>query len=109
MHAFNGYADAFILQRIGLSNSGGNFEGLTDFYLRYNRSGILGNITFKGSLHYFLDDSLSETYGYEADAVFIKPINDNLKAILKAAYFHADDDGPFSDIKQVSVELNYSF
>ena len=109
VHAFNGYADAFVLQRIGLSNSGGNFEGITDIYLKYKQSGILGNMTFKSSLHYFLDDSLSNSYGYEADAVLIKPINENLKAILKAAYFQADSEGPFSDIKQVSVELNYTF
>ena len=109
VHAFNGYADAFILQRIGLNNAGGNFEGLTDIYLRYNQSGIFGNMTFKSSLHYFLDDSLDTSYGYEIDAVLIKPINENLKAILKAAYFQADSEGPFSDIKQVSVELNYKF
>lgn len=109
VHAFNGFADAFVLNRIGLSNSGGEFEGITDIYVGYNRTGILGNMTFKSSFHYFLDDSLSTTYGHEIDAVLIKPINDNLKAILKAAYFQSDSEGPFNDIKQVTVELNYTF
>ena len=109
VHAFNGWADAFVLQRIGLSNSGGEFEGLTDLYVGYNRTGILGNMTFKSAIHYFLDDSLSEAYGYEFNAVLIKPINENLKAVLKAAYFRADDEGPFNDIRQVTMDLNYSF
>jgi len=109
VHAFNGFADAFILHRIGLTNSGGAYDGLTDFYVGYTQGGLPWNMTFKGFVHYFMDDSMSTTYGWEADAVLIKPFSKNLKGILKAAYFDADDDGPFSDIKQVSVELNYTF
>ncbi|MBK1829133.1 alginate export family protein [Verrucomicrobiaceae bacterium R5-34] len=109
VHAFNGFADAFILNRIGLTNSGGAYEGITDFYVGYTQGGLPWNMTFKGFLHYFMDDSMDGSYGWEVDAVLIKPFNKQLKGILKATYFDADDDGPFSDIEQVSVELNYSF
>jgi len=110
VHAFNGYADAFILQRFGLNNAGGNYEGLTDFRVGFTQAGLPGNMTFKLFGHYFLDDSLSDSYGWEVDAVLVKPINKNLKAILKAAYFNADDDAAgYSDIKQVSLGFNYSY
>ena len=109
VHAFNGFADAFVLQRIGLSNAGGAYEGLTDFYVRYTQKGLPYGIIFKGSAHYFTDDSMDTNYGYEIDAVFIKAFREDLKGILKAAYFNADSEGPFADIKQVSLELNYTF
>ncbi len=108
VHAFNGFADAFILQRIGLNTASG-YDGMTDAYVGYIRGGLPGNMTFKSFLHYFMDDSMSNTYGWEIDAVLVKPFSKNVKGILKAAYFNADDDAGFSDIKQVSVEMNYSF
>lgn len=109
VHAFNGFADAFVLNRIGLTNSGGSYEGITDFYLDYTKKGLPCGLVFKGIAHYFMDDSIDETYGYEVDAVLIKAFTPDLKGILKAAYFNADSDSSYSDIKQVSLGLNYSF
>lgn len=108
VHAFNGFADAFILQRIGLTNAGG-FDGLTDAYIGYIRKGLPWGLTFKGFAHYYTDDSIDNSYGWEVDAVLVKKFNENLTGILKAAYFEADNDAGFSDIKQVSMEMNYKF
>ncbi len=108
VHAFNGFADAFILQRIGLNGGpGGNYNGITDIYLGYVKKGLPGGITFKGFLHYFADAGLNDTYGYEADAVFVKKFNDNLTGVMKAAYFSGEDF--YEDIKQVSLQLDYKF
>lgn len=108
VHAFNGFADAFILQRIGLNKGpGGNYDGLTDFYLGYVKPGLPCGLTFKGFLHAFMDGDLDATYGYEADAVLVKKFNDDLSGLLKAAYFSGEDY--YEDIKQVSVQLDYKF
>ena len=107
VHAYNGFADAFIGQRIGLNNKGGNYDGLTDFYLGYVKGGLPGGLTFKGFLHYFMDGELSDSYGYEADAVLVKKFNSSLTGLLKASYFVGDDF--YDDIKQVSVQLDYKF
>ncbi len=108
VHAFNGFADAFILQRIGLNNGpGGNYNGLTDVYLGYVKPGLPGGITFKGFLHAFLDGDADKVYGYEADAVLVKKFSDSMTGLLKAAYFTGDEY--YEDIKQVSIQLDYTF
>ncbi len=107
VHAFNGFTDAFIGQRIGLNNKVGNYNGITDFYLGYVKGGLPYGITFKGFLHYFIDGQMDNTYGYEADAVLVKKFNKDMTGILKASYFVGDDF--YEDIQQLSVELNYRF
>lgn len=109
VHAFNGFADAFILQRIGLNDNGGAYDGMADLYLGYVRPGLPGGLTFKGFLHYFMDDGFSDAYGWEADAVLVKKINDNLTGIVKAAWFEADSGNGYSDIQQISAELTYKY
>ena len=107
VHAFNGFADKFILERIGLTD---NLEGLSDFYVKAATK--VGGVVVKGALHHFRDDSFSETYGWEADVVVVKALNENTKLIGKFAYFFGDDDGPAatsSDIGQLSVQLDYKF
>lgn len=108
-HAPFGFADAFLLQQIGLNNAGGNFDGIFDAYLKYAKTGLPGGLTFKGDLHYFANEDLSVTYGYEADMVLVKKITDNLTALVKAAYFVADDGSGYSDIAQVTFDLGYKF
>lgn len=109
VHAFNGFADAFVLQRIGLNDHGGAYDGLSDLYLGFIRPGLPAGITFKGFVHYFMDDGFSDAYGWEADGVLVKKFNDHLNGILKAAYFSADGGGEYKDIQQVTAELNYKF
>jgi len=104
VHAFNGWADAFIGNRIGLAD----FEGIADFYLKYSQK-LPAGFTFKLHGHYFLDDSLSNAYGYEVDALLVKSFKPNLKGLVKAGFFFGDDDFGRPDIQQVTAELNYSF
>ena len=108
VHAFNGFADAFIGQRIGL-NDANDYDGLADIYVSYVRP-LPCDYTFKAFAHYFLDDGFGDSYGYEFDAVLVKKIDENLSAGLKLAFFFEDDgsDG-FEDIQQVTFDLNYSF
>lgn len=109
VHAFNGFADAFVLQRIGLNDAGGAYDGLADIYCTYTRPDLPGGLHLKGSLHYFLDDGFSDEYGWEADLVLVKTLNDNLKGLVKVAHFDAASDSGYADIRQVSAELIYSF
>ncbi len=106
VHAFNGYADAFIAQRLGLP--GASWDGLTDFYV--GAATKVKDVVLKGRVHAFFDDSLSDQYGWEADLVAVKPINENTKILAKAAYFVGEEGTPFSqDIQQFSIQLDYSF
>ncbi len=108
VHAYNGFADAFILQRIGLnSGPGGNYNGITDFYASYVKKGLPGGLVFKGFLHLFMNGSLDDTYGYEADAVLVKKFTDDFTGLAKLSYFSGDDF--YDDIKQVSFQVDYKF
>ena len=109
VHAFNGFADAFIGQRIGLNNAMG-YHGLADLYLSYVRPALPWDLTFKGFGHYFLDDGFSNSYGWELDGVLAKKFNDNLSALMKLAFFFENDgsDG-YEDIQQVSLQFDYKF
>jgi len=105
VHAFNGFADAFIGERLGLTD---NLDGISDFYVRAATK--VNGVVLKGAVHHFRDDSFDETYGWEADVVAVKAINDSTKAIAKFAYFFGDNEGPISnDIKQFSLQLDYKF
>lgn len=109
LHAFNGFADVFVMQRAGLNDSGGAYEGLTDMYLGYVQSGLPLDLTFKGYGHAFMDDHSGNVYGYEADAVLEKDFSSNMKGILKGASFIAEKGSGFPDTTQFTVELNITF
>ncbi len=106
VHAFNGYADQFIGDRLGLNNT--RIDGLSDIHLKASTK--VAGVVVKAAVHHFRDQSFSEAYGWEADLVLVKPINANAKALAKFAYFFGDDDSAVStDIGQFSVQLDYSF
>ena len=105
VHAFNGFADAFIGNRLGLVDT---WDGITDLYV--GASMKVSDVVLKGTAHAFYDDSLSEQYGWEIDMVAVKPINKNTKILAKAAYFIGEEGTTFSkDIQQFSIQLDYSF
>ena len=107
VHAFNGFADAFIFNRIGLPFANADYDGLTDFYTSFSQTSLPGDLSLKGFLHYYMDGDLDATYGYEADLVLTKKLNSSTTALLKAAYFKGEDF--YQDIKQVSLQLDYKF
>jgi len=102
VHAFNGFADRFIANRLGLADS----PGITDFYAVAATK--VNDVTLKGFAHYYSDDSLSQDFGWEVDFVAVKPIFKGAKLLAKLAYYNggvsADDE-----IKQASVQIDYSF
>lgn len=105
VHAFNGFADKFIGNRLGLVDT---WDGLADFYL--GASTKVKDVVIKGKVHAFFDDSISDQYGWEVDLVAVKPINKNTKILAKAAYFIGEEGTTFSkDIQQFSIQLDYSF
>ncbi|MFC4994495.1 hypothetical protein [Rubritalea tangerina] len=111
VHAFNGFADVFIADRLGLTSGSNQWNGLTDFYATLGTK-IPGDIALKGFVHGFFDKNVDQFYGFEFDAVAAKKLRDDLKAIAKYAYFFGDNDAQnkFDDnVAQFSVELNYTF
>ena len=105
VHAFNGWADAFIGERLGLTD---NLDGISDFYLKFATK--TNGVVVKGAVHHFRDESFGEAYGWEGDLVLVKPINERTKALAKFSYFLGDNDSPTNnDIKQFSVQLDYKF
>jgi len=109
VHAFNGFADAFILQRIGLNDAGGAYDGIADIYASYVRAGLPLDITCKLFGHLFLDDGFGDTYGYEGDLVLEKKVTDELTVLAKGCWFVAEDGNGYSDIKQVTVGANFKY
>ena len=106
VHAFNGFADTFIGNRLGLVNT---WDGLTDLYVGASTKLNCGMI-LKAKLHHFRDDSLSNSYGWEIDGVAVKPINASTKILAKLAYFLGEDGSPFpNDVSQASIQMDYQF
>lgn len=101
VHLFNGFADRFIGQRLGLSASD---PGINNFYVHACTE--VADIRLLAFAHYFYDDSFSEDLGWELDFVAIKPLNKHTKAITKLAYFNGQDD---DEIVQASLQIDYSF
>ncbi len=101
VHMFNGFADRFIGQRLGLAASD---PGINNFYVHACTEAAGVKLMAFG--HYFYDDSFSEDLGWEVDFVAMKKLTENINLVSKIAYFNGqDDDG----ITQGSVQIDYSF
>lgn len=111
VHAYNGFADVFTGDRLGLTSDDAQWNGLTDLYAMVGTKAP-GDVALKGFIHGFWDKDVSQFYGFEFDAVAAKKLSDDLKAIAKYAYFFGnnDTDNKFhNNVAQFSVELNYQF
>lgn len=112
VHAYNGFADVFINQRLGLVNN----PGLNDVYLSHSTKLPFWDLKFSQFFHVFGDNNTGFDYGWEYDAVLAKKFNDNFTAIAKYALYDAEgpragsiaNPAPF-DTTRVTVELNYKF
>lgn len=110
VHKFNGFADAFTLQRIGLNDAAGEYDGLADPYLGYTQGGLPGGLVVKGFVHYFADASLDDSYGWESDLVIVKKFNEHVSGLVKLAYFFGNGEGTYAnDIAQASFQLDCKF
>ena len=113
VHAFNGFADAFIGTRIGLARN----PGISDLYLTHATPLPFWGLNFNQTVHVFGDNGSGFDYGWEYDAVLAKKFSENFLAIAKFAYF--DSEGPTGnplvinpapfDTTRFSIELNYTF
>jgi hypothetical protein len=112
VHAFNGFADVFIGDRLGLTPDAARWDGLNDWYAMVGTK-VYGDVALKGFVHAFWDKDYDQFYGFEFDAVAAKKLTDDIKAVAKYAYFFADGGSDFAryneDVAQFSVELNYTF
>ena len=108
LHAFNGFADAFIGGR-----AGGGHNGLTDTYVSYSMP-IFWGMKWINVLHAFGDNEISTGYGWEYDSVLVKKFDENFYALAKFAYFDGGGD-PFAgaavlaDTTRFSIQLDYKF
>jgi len=108
VHAFNGFADAFLGGRFA-----GSHNGLTDAYLSHALP-VLWGMKWTNTLHALGDNEFSTGYGWEIDSVLAKKFGDELTAIAKLAHFESEGDayvggGGLATTTRFSVELNYNF
>lgn len=101
-HAFNGFADVFVAQRL----SGG--DGLANPYFTFATTLPFYEIKSATTFHMFGNNNSDLDYGYEFDQVFSKKFNNNLTGIVKAAYFVSEED-KFPDTFRLSFEANVTF
>lgn len=108
VHAFNGYADAFIGGRIA-----GNHNGLTDLYLSHTLP-VCWGMNWTNSVHALGDNEISTGYGWEFDSVLAKKFSDSLLGIAKFAHFESEGDAfigaaALPTTTRLSLEMNYNF
>jgi outer membrane porin, OprD family len=101
-HAFNGFADVFVAERL----LGG--KGLANPYLTYATTLPFYGIKSATTFHMFGDNNGDLDYGYEFDQVFSKKFSNGITGIVKAAYFVSEDD-KYPDTFRLSLEANYLF
>ena len=101
LHAFNGYADVFLLQR-----TFGDTGGLNDYYLSHSFPLFCG-VKMTNTVHAFGNNDISATRGWEIDSVLAKKFDEHFTAISKLAYFHTESSLPTTT--RFSVELTYTF
>lgn len=109
VHAFNGWADAFIGGR-----TEGNHNGLTDVYVSHTIP-LFWGVKWTNVFHMFGENQVSTGYGWEYDSLLAKKFNDNFLAIAKFAMFESEGDAfivngtALPDTTRFSIELNYTF
>ncbi len=101
VHAFNGFADAFIGQRLN-----GTTGGLTDVYVSHSVP-IFWGMKFTNALHAFGDNEVSTSRGWEYNSVLAKKFDEHFLAIAKFAHFETEAALPTTT--RFSLEMNYSF
>ena len=103
LHAFNGFADAFVARR-----TNGTHGGLTNPYLSHSMP-IFWDIKWTNVLHAFGDNALDASYGWEYDTVFAKKFDDHFTGLIKLAFFESQDERKYPTATRCSVEVSYTF
>lgn len=108
VHAFNGYADAFIAGRIA-----GSHNGLSNLYVAHTLP-VCWGMKWINSLHAMGDNEISTGYGWEIDSVLSKKFNESLTAIAKLAHFESEGGSyvgatGLPTATRFTLEMNYQF
>ena len=108
LHAFNGYADAFVGGR-----TNGSHNGLTNLYLSHTLP-LPGGMKWSNTLHAMGDNELAAGYGWEIDTVLVKPFGDHLTVLAKLACFESRGDAysganPLQDTLRFSLECTWRY
>ncbi len=103
LHAFNGFADAFVASR-----TAGTHGGLTDVYLTHALP-VCWGMKWANSFHAYGDNSLSTDLGWEIDSVLSKKFDDHFTAILKLAHFESENRAKNPTTTRLSAEINCTF
>lgn len=96
-HAFNGWADKFLSTPA---------DGLNDLYIK----GVTkaAGLKLVGVFHSFSADNGSATYGNELDLLVVKPIDKNLKALVKYSNYSADSFSTDTQKLWLSLEAKFA-
>lgn len=108
VHAFNGFADAFIGGRIE-----GTHNGLTDLYISHTMP-IIAGMKWTNVLHAYGDNEVSAAYGWEYNSVLAKKFDENFTAIAKFSHFESEGEiftgaSGLPTTTRISIEMNYTF
>jgi hypothetical protein len=108
LHAFNGFADAFVGGR-----TNGSHNGLTDTYLTHTLP-VIWDMKWTNVFHLMGDNELSAGYGWEYNSMLSKKFGDHFTAIAQFAHFESEGDAyagaaPLPVTTRVSIELNCTF
>ncbi|MCU0779799.1 MAG: hypothetical protein MUF04_01710, partial [Akkermansiaceae bacterium] len=103
LHAFNGFADAFVARR-----TNGTHGGLTNPYLSHSMP-IFWDIKWTNVLHAFGDNALDASYGWEYDTVFAKKFDEHFTGLIKLAFFDSHDERKYPTATRCSLEVSYTF
>ncbi len=101
VHAFNGFADVLIGQRIN-----GTLPGLTDVYVSHTTP-IFWGVKWTNTLHAYGDNEVSTALGWEYNSVLAKKFNDNFSAIIEIAHFESESALPTTT--RASLGVTYTF
>ncbi len=101
LHAFDGFADAFVSQR-----ANGTHGGLTDLYLSHTLP-VCWGMKWTNVLHAFGDNAIATDRGWEIDSMLVKKFDEHFTAIAEVAHFETEDTLPTTT--RVSLEIDYKF
>jgi len=96
-HAFNGWADKFLTTPD---------DGLNDLYIKAVTK--LAGLKLVGVYHDFSSDNGSISYGTELDLLVVKPIDKNMKALIKYSDYSADAYSTDTQKIWLSFEMKFS-
>ena len=98
LHAFNGWADRFLVTPSA---------GLNDLFV--GLGGGLADWKWKIIYHDFEAESGSQSYGDEVDASISRKFGEHYGLLFKAAFFDADSNSTYADVTKLWVQFTAHF